>query len=452
MQAITDWSKSLRVEVRGDDVVGHAGNVIPRMLADNLGLTAGLSAALSRPEVLHDRGVVLRDVAVSIAGGAQNLAGTAVLRDQGRVFGQVASIPTMWRSLNEIDDAALTRIMLARNKVRERVWQLVEARHGRIPPSRTCYGDLGEVVVIRIDATLCDCHSDKECAAGNFKGGYGHHPLTAWCDNTGELLAVICRPGNAGSNTAADHIAIIDAAIAAIPAKWRRNLLITIDGAGCSHAVVEHLEKLNTQPGWSVAYSVGFDLDERARVAIGQMPAAGWQAALDAAGTARDDAQVAELTGLLRAGADGDRLDGWPADMRIVVRREKIEHGTQLSLFEQITGYRYQLIATATRGGQVQRLEARHRVHARVEGFLRCGKDTGLARWPSHSFAINTAWVTAVALAIDLLCWMRLLLLDGPLAKAEPATLRYRLLHAAARLVKRSRYLILRLPETWPWA
>ena len=180
MQAITDWSKSLRVEVRGEDVVGHAGNVIPRMLADATGLTGGLSAALSRPEVLRDRGVVLRDVAVSIAGGAQNLAGTAVLRDQGRVFGQVASIPTMWRSLNEIDDAALTRIMLARNKVRERVWQLVEARHGRIPPSRTCYGDLGELIVIRIDATLCDCHSDKECAAGNFKGGYGHHPLTAW--------------------------------------------------------------------------------------------------------------------------------------------------------------------------------------------------------------------------------------------------------------------------------
>jgi hypothetical protein len=138
--------------------------------------------------------------------------------------------------------------------------------------------------------------------------------------------------------------------------------------------------------------------------------------------------------------------------MRILVRREKIEHATQLSLFEQINGYRYQLIATATRGAQAQRLEARHRVHARVEGFIRCGKDTGLARWPSHSFAINTAWVTAVALAIDLLCWMRLLLLDGQLAKAEPATLRYRLLHAAARLVKRSRYLILRVPETWPWA
>jgi hypothetical protein len=452
MQATTDWSKNVRVEVRGDDVVGHAGNVIPRMLADATGLTSGLSAVLSRPEVLHDRGAVMRDIAVSIAGGAQNLAGTAVLRDQGRLFGPVASHPTMWRSLNEIDDAALTQIMGVRNQVRGRVWQLIEDRHGAIPPSRTCYGDLGATIVIRIDATLTQCHSDKQKAAGNFKGGYGHHPLTAWCDNTGELLAIIARAGNAGSNTAADHIAIIDAAINAIPIKWRKNLLITIDGAGSSHAVVEHLTKLGARPGWSVDYSVGFDLDERVRTAIGQMPGQVWEPALDPAGDPRDDAQVVEVTGLLRESHGGDRLEGWPAGMRILVRREQIEEGRQLSLFEQINGYRYQVIATNARGGQPQRIEARHRVQARVEGFIRCAKDTGLAKWPSHSFAINTAWITAVAIAIDLLCWMRLLLLDGLLAKAEPATLRYRLLHAAARLVRHSRMLILRIPETWPWA
>ncbi|BBZ06396.1 hypothetical protein MDOR_05650 [Mycolicibacterium doricum] len=114
----SDWSKSLRVEVRGGDVVGHAGNVIPRMLADATGLTEALSAAVSRPEVTHDRGAVWRDVAVAIAGGAENLAGSAVLRDQGRLFGPVASIPTMWRSLNELDHAALARIATARNKTR----------------------------------------------------------------------------------------------------------------------------------------------------------------------------------------------------------------------------------------------------------------------------------------------------------------------------------------------
>jgi hypothetical protein len=84
-------------------------------------------------------------------------------------------------------------------------------------------------------------------------------------------------------------------------------------------------------------------------------------------------------------------------------------------------------------------------VHARVEGFIRCGKGTGLGRWPPSSFAINTAWITAAAIAIDLLCWMRLLLLDGPLAEAEPATLRHRLLRTAVRLISHSGYLILRV-------
>uniref|UniRef100_UPI00389A4253 transposase n=1 Tax=Mycobacterium sp. HUMS_1102779 TaxID=3383487 RepID=UPI00389A4253 len=148
----------------------------------------------------------------------------------------------------------------------------------------------------------------------------------------------------------------------------------------------------------------------------------------------------------------GDKLSTWPAGMRILVRREPIETGAQLSLFEQTNGYRYQPVATNTAGGQAQRLEARHRVHARVEGFIRCAKDTGLAKWPSSSYAMNRAWVAAVALAVDLLCWTRLLLLDGTLAVAEPQTLRYRLLHTAARIISHSRKQILRIPQTWPWA
>ena len=182
------------------------------------------------------------------------------------------------------------------------------------------------------------------------------------------------------------------------------------------------------------------------------MPAAGWQAALDPAGKARDDAQVAELTGLLReAPAATGSTAGRPTCASWCGGR-RASTGRNCHCSSRSTATATSSPRPATRGGQPQRLEARHRVHARVEGFIRCAKDTGLARWPSQSFAINTAWVTAVALAIDLLCWMRLLLLDGPLAKAEPATLRYRLLHAAARLVKRSRHLILRVPETWPWA
>ena len=452
MQTTTDWSKGLDIEVRGDDVVSHTGTVITRMLADRTGLTGELSDALARPDVIHDRGRVLADVSLAIADGATSISDIGVLRDQRRIFGPVASTSTAWRALGEIDAQAITRITAARNRTRTKVWSRIEARHGAIPPIATCYGDITGVIGIRIDATLVNSYSDKQQAAGNFKGGYGFHPLTAWCDNTGECLAIIARPGNAGSNTAADHIEIIDAAIAALPAKHRRNLLITIDGAGSSHKVIEHLTALNARNGFTVQYSVGFDLDKRVRGAIAALPEQVWEPALDPTGTPREDAQVAEVTGLLRDSVGGDTLGSWPAGMRVLIRREPIEEGTQLSLFEQLAGYRYQPIATNTAGGQLQKLEARHRVHARVEGFIRCAKATGLAKWPSSAWSINTAWVAAVAIACDLLCWMRLLLLDGALALAEPATLRYRLLHVGARIIKRSRKTILRISETWPWA
>lgn len=178
---------------------------------------------------------------------------------------------------------------------------------------------------------------------------------------------------------------------------------------------MDHLTAPEARRGYSVEYSVGFDLDARVRGAITAMPEHVWSDVLDATGKARDDdSGVAEITGLLRHSHGGDRQAGWPDDMRVFVRREPIEHPTQLSLLEQANGYRYQPFATNTGTGQAQRIEARHRAHARVEGYIRCPKDTNLASWPSTSIDINQAWVAAVAIAIDLLRWTRLLLLDGP--------------------------------------
>ena len=136
------------------------------------------------------------------------------------------------------------------------------------------------MTVIRLDATIVVAHSDKQQARGTFKGTCGHHPLTAWCDNTDESLAVLLRPGNAGSNTAADHLAIVDAAVAQIPAKHRRKMLFTCDGAGTTHALIEHITTLGARPGYQVHYSAGFDSDERIRAAcpgtrIGVDPGAG---------------------------------------------------------------------------------------------------------------------------------------------------------------------------------
>jgi hypothetical protein len=439
-------------------VVSHVGSALLRLLGDKVGLTTALSKALSvrdrHPDI--DRGRVLADLAVAVADGATAIDDLKALRDQGDLFGHVASTPTAWRCLDEIGGVQLARIDRARAKARAHVWRQIVARHGAIPSARTCYGDLGKTVVIRLDASIVIAHSDKIGAKGTFKGTYGHHPLLAVCDNTGELLVVMLREGNAGSNTGADHVQVLDAAIAQIPAAHRRDLLVTIDGAGAGHQIVDHLTALNARSGHKVAYSVGFDLDERTRRAITRLGQTrgdlGWEPALDADGQPRRDAHVADLTGLLRQSTHGDQLTGWPKDLRIIVRREPIPAGMQVSLFEQHDGYRYQVIATNTVGGQLQRLEARHRVHARVEDGVRTAKATGLRHLPSKAWGINEAWCQVVALAVDLLAWLRHLALDGDLAKAEPKTLRYRLLHTAARITRGQRQRWLNIPPAWPWA
>jgi hypothetical protein len=451
---VTAWSKGLSVEVGGHGVVSHVGSGLLRLAADRVGLTSALSTALIRPGFwpVHDRGRVLADLAVAIADGAPTISEIDTLRHQGELFALVASDTTVWRALEEITAARLGKVAVARARVRAHVWRQIVARHGRVPPARVAGRDLGEVTVIRLDASIVLAHSDKQGAGPTFNKTFGFHPLTAWCDNTGESLVVKLRPGRAGSNTATDHIEVLTEAIAQIPASHRRRMLITCDGAGSTHALVEHISVLNTRPGFAVRYSVGFDFDERVRAVIGHVPATAWAPALDAHGNPRDDAQVAELTGLLRHSVGGDRLTGWPPDMRIIIRRENPHPGAQLSLFEQHAGKRYQVIATNTPGTEVQFLEAAHRTQARVEDRIRCGKNTGLAHMPSRDYAINQAWCVAVSLACDLLAWLRLLALSGDLAKAEPKTLRYRLLHTAGRIVRGQRRRRLKIPETWPWA
>jgi len=459
VQQRTGWARDLRVRVAGKGVVSHVGSALLRLLGDRVGLTAAMSKAVAvrdrRPDI--DRGRLLADLAVAVADGATAIDDLKALRHQGDLFGQVASTSTAWRGLGEIGQVQRARIDRARAKVRAGVWKQIAARHGGIPAARTCYGDLGKTVVIRLDASVVIAHSDKTGARGTWKGTYGFHPLLAVCDNTGELLVVMLREGNAGSNTGSDHVKVLDAAIAQIPAKYRRDLLITIDGAGAGHEIVDHITALNARHAHKVHYSIGFDLDDRARTAISRLPATIWEPALDPHGKPRDDAAVAELTGLLRAsaGPDGratDQLHTWPADLRVIVRREPIAAGKQVSLFEQHDGYRYQLLATNTPGGQLQHLEARHRVHARVEDGVRTAKATGLRRMPSKLWDINAAWCQVVALAVDLLTWLRHLTLDGDLARAEPKTLRYKLLHTAARITHGQRLRWINIPPTWPWA
>lgn len=435
----------------GVGVVAHAGSVATRLLADRTGLTAELSKAMVRRDFIpvHDRGRVLTDVAVMLADGGEAIADIDVLRHQGAVFGPVASPPTVWRTLDEVTPGRLRKLQQARARVRRHVWsQLV----GGVPASRVAGADLDEgLVVLDVDATVVIAHSEKENAAATFKRSFGFHPIGVWCDNTGEFLAGTLRAGNAGSNTATDHIQVLTEAIAQIPATHRRALLIRSDGAGASHTLLDWLTEQGKVRGRSVEYSIGFAITDTLREAIDLVPKKIWTPAIDADGGIGEGGDVAELTDLINKRV----LARWPPGMRVIVRRERPHPGAQLSLFEATDGWRYQAFVTNTRTGQLAFLEARHRAHARVEDRIRHAKDTGLGRFPSREFAINQAWLLLVQIAADLTAWTRLLALTGEakvLAACEPKALRYRLLHVPARLTHSARRRRLQIPQTWPWA
>ena len=449
MQTTTSSSK-ITVSVDGAGVVSHAGGRLLADLAVVTGLTLAYSEALAgarRRLAGHDPGRVVADLAVMIASGGECLSDLAVLRHQPRLFGRVASTATAWRVLERVDAAGLAAMRAARASARERAWAQRE-EGGRPLPAAVAGGRVLPGLVVDVDATLVTAHSEKEQARSTFKGGFGFHPILAYLDNTGEALAGLLRPGNAGANTAADHIAVTDLALAQIPDSVRHGtpILFRTDGAGCTKAWLSHLRRLREENALQVEFSVGFTMTEPVQHAILALPEAAWTPAVEADGDVRDGADVAELTRVLPRRL----LAEYPAGMRVIVRRERPHPGAQLS-FTDVDGWRFQAFATDTPTGQLAHLEARHRAHARVEDRIRCGKDTGIGRFPSRHYAINAVWLELSLAAADLLAWAQTTLLDGTLAKAEPKTLRYRLLHVAARLTRGQRRTYLRIDAHWPW-
>jgi hypothetical protein len=433
-------------------VVSHVGSRLLADVADRATLTAELSQALAglhRPRARHDPGRMLVDLAVAVADGATTISDVAILADQEALFGAVASDSTCWRLLDRLDATGLAAVAAARARAREVVWAQHAEVHGLpFPPARVAGRDVA-VLVIDLDASIVVCHSEKQAAAPTFKGSFGYHPMLAFCDNTGEFLAGALRRGNAGANTAADHINVLDQALEQLPDQHRHgtDILIRTDTAGCTKEFLAHVRSLRDS-AVDCGFSVGWAITERERVAIAAIPKRVWADAVDADGGHRDGASLAEITGLLPARVLAD----YPPGTRVIVRRERPHPGAQLDLFEERDGWRYTAFATDTRVGQLAWLDARHRAHARVEDRIRCGKDTGLNHFPSRSFPINRAWLAVVMLAVDLIAWTQHLLLDGALAKAEPKTLRYRLLHVAARLTRGQRRRWVRIQQTWPWA
>jgi hypothetical protein len=433
--------RKITVSCDGQGLVSQAGALLLAEAARVTGLGEALTAGLARwraPRAVHDPGKIIADLVMTLALGGDCLADIAVLRAEPDLAGPVASDPVVSRLVTTLAaDAprALRAIRKARAAARERAWDLA----GDQAPG----GD-GSLIPVDIDATIVIAHSEKEEAAPTWKKTFGFHPLTAFADHgagaAGEALTIMLRPGNAGSNTASEHIKVTRLALAQLPRRLRRRVLVRTDSGGGTHDFLTWL----TSPGRRLHYSVGMTITEDMHQAILTLPDRVWEPAYDADRQVRPGAWVAELTGLLD-------LSSWPAGMRVIVRKERPHPGAQLR-FTDIDGHRVTCFATDAKRGQLAGLELRHRRRARCEDRIRCAKDTGLQNLPLHGFDQNQIWCELVAMACELLAWMAMLALDGPARAWEPKRLRLRLFTAAGRLVRGGRRLRLRLAATWPWA
>jgi len=331
-------------------------------------LAQGLSAALEswrKPLARHDPGKILTDLALSLATGGDCLSDVDRLRAQPQIYGLVASDPTVSRLITTLSTTTPTTtptatttcsltikagetatstttstpatkplatstaasattstanpsepgkvvaaINTARAAARAHVWALA----GDQSPLHGVSKDAP--LVVDLDATLVTSHSEKEHARPTWKKGYGFHPLTAFLDHgaegTGEPLAVLLRPGNAGSNTAADHIEVTRDALEQLPGEFRsgRKVLIRTDSAGGTHEFLNWL----TASSKDLSYSVGFPIHGAVEAALPLIPKDGWTFAYNSDGIERDGAWVVDITGMLD-------LTSWPAGMRVIVRK-----------------------------------------------------------------------------------------------------------------------------------
>jgi len=417
--------RTVDVAADGIGLSSRSGTALLALTAQRLGLADGLSAALAptrERRSAHDPGRVLCDLAVMAADGGRCVSDLAVLAGQSALFGDVASVSTARRVLLSIDEREIEHIRKARALARERAWKAGGA------PAHT---------MLEFDATPISIHSEKEQAAGHYKGGYGFNPLIVSCNR--EVLAGILRPGNAGANNADDHLKALELALEQLPqSALDGEILARSDSAGASHAFAEGCRETRIQ------FSLGYAINQTVREQILSLSEEAWRPAVNRDGDPREGAWVTELTGLID-------LSSWPVGTRLICRRERPHPGAQLS-FSDADGHRFQCFITDQDGEDIAALEALHRQHAEVEDRIKTLKATGAGHLPFHSFKANAAWFELSLTAHDIMVWTQQLLLDGEHRGAEPKRLRYRILHVAAQITRHARRSTLHLPADWPWA
>ena len=453
------WDHALKVTADGTGLVGHGGGILLRKLADRCGLTAALNAAMTRkgafPQI--SRGLVLVSTAIAIAMGATAMSDITVLEQLAPVLGAAPSDSTVRRALILADARMLTRIALARARIRAHVWSQIEAAGG-FPWLEIAGKTLTGWLFLDMDATLVNAYSDKEGAAPTWKKGYGFHPLAAWCANTRECLDMLLRPGSAGSNTFTDHREVLDRALKQVPSRFRRKVIVRIDGAGASHDLIRHLLALAT-PRKALLFTCGWMITAADEAALKAVPAGAWKPGVRQDGSLEQDKDVTEITHLM------SRAGHWPDGLRWIARRVKPSrrHLKNLTGWEKKTGWKYSITCTNIPGSGIpgipgshhpQYVDVLHRDHATVETIgVETAKAMGLRNLPSKTWQVNRGWVLAANIAADLTAWARLLgFHDQPdLRDAEPDTLRYRIWSIPARLVRHARRRTLKISPDWPW-
>ncbi|MEA2001273.1 MAG: IS1380 family transposase [Actinomycetota bacterium] len=444
-------TRTVVVEAGGTQVVGHVGLHALGSFADRLGVGETLSGAIGwsgpgRP--VHDRGRVLIQTMLMLAGGGESCADIEAFASQERLFGRVCSDTTLYRTFTDtLTPDAVERARRAMAQIRSEVWR------------RTTAIDGDDAVVLDVDATLVEIHSENKDGAGpHYNGGYGFHPLFCFADATGDVLSGMLRAGNAAANNTSDLLAVVDDAVGQLPPDMAtghragndaglvtRRLVVRSDSAGGTHLFTKGLRARNisfavvarTQTAVSAAITTANEDPNR------------WQTAVDQDGSeidATDDGlvtAVCEVTDLVD-------LSGWPDRTRLIIRRQRKHPGAQTTLLPDLD-YRFWGHYTDCAGDPVE-LDRKMRAHAHVEDHIQRLKDSGLERFPFTDWEANQAWLQTVMWATDLATWFQLLCLTGPLARAKPRRLRWTFWHAPARIIRTARRDVVRILDGWPTA
>lgn len=451
MHQPTSFFPNARPQATSQRLISHAGLAPLAWFMDALGLRAlgrDRVGQFAPPGARHEAGNMVASLVLMLAGGGVHSSDLDMIRTSPSVFGQVASNATMSRFFARIDqnsDVFEHGLATMAATIRDHVWSLAGGRG----PGRTYTAR--DPLIIDMDHTLVGAHSDKEDAKGTYKGGYGYAPFVASIDygdgHGGEILTTHLRPGNAGPNEAAAHIALFEDAVAALPAQFfttegdliGEHVLVRTDSAGASRQFLNYLDARGVQ--FSVSYTVPIALDSDIhRITDKQY----WQPALTADGEEREDAWVINATGAVS-------LKNYPAGTNIYLRAEPLHPGARASLLDH-EGHRLTAFLCNSPRWDTQTLDVRHRERARCENRIKTLKNTGLGKFPFASFAANQAWASIAALTMNMITWMGLAALPAGHSGAtwDIKRWRYRVFATAGKLITRSRRAHLLFPQSAP--